>query len=371
MLKEKTVVLYRKISKEYIKLIREGDFARDRRFPSKNDIIKKYDVSQVTALKVLKELANMGYIYKVTGKGYFLSDNIDTYGQRKRTGIIACLLRTIRAYSSFDNYFNEIISGINLECARHRCKMLLFPDCCDPLSFTTSYEFAAESVTGSVEPVKDMVDGFIIDEKIPDSIIEKILEWDKSVVLLNRDSKLKNISRIVPDNAKAASEAARLSIKAGCDCFIIAYSGGVPNQDERFQTFISTLKSAGIKEDRIFKTSKFLIEDKLADVKTFYRRIKDKWPESTPVLFTASDYFAKNLFDPLLKLGIKIPGDMKMVSIGGLIGVQNMSPAITTFRIDTEAMGRKTVRVLIENINLDTRPARHNSPVSLIMGETL
>lgn len=64
---------YQQIIRELLVEIKKHNFIPGDRFYSESEIKKKYNVSSITAVKVLNELTNMGYLYRVQGKGTFLS----------------------------------------------------------------------------------------------------------------------------------------------------------------------------------------------------------------------------------------------------------------------------------------------------------
>lgn len=64
---------YERIRQELLQEIRDKVFLPGDRFYSESDIKKKYGVSSITAVKVLNELTNAGYVYRQQGKGTYLS----------------------------------------------------------------------------------------------------------------------------------------------------------------------------------------------------------------------------------------------------------------------------------------------------------
>lgn len=64
---------YQQIKQDLLIEIKNHTFIPGDRFYSESDIKKKYDVSSITAVKALNELTNMGYLYRIQGKGTFVS----------------------------------------------------------------------------------------------------------------------------------------------------------------------------------------------------------------------------------------------------------------------------------------------------------
>ncbi|MGX6970479.1 GntR family transcriptional regulator [Vagococcus bubulae] len=64
---------YQQIKKDLLEEIRNHVFVPGDKFYSEADIKKRYSVSSITAVKALNELTAMGYLYRIQGKGTFVS----------------------------------------------------------------------------------------------------------------------------------------------------------------------------------------------------------------------------------------------------------------------------------------------------------
>lgn len=69
---------YYKIKQDVINLIKTGKLLPVEIVPSKTKLIKKYDVSRITARKTLDDLANEGYINKIQEKGCYIKNVLKT-----------------------------------------------------------------------------------------------------------------------------------------------------------------------------------------------------------------------------------------------------------------------------------------------------
>ncbi len=67
--------LYYQISREIIEKIQTGELLPGMRVPSENEIVKKYEVSNTTARKILNEIESLGWALKIKGKGTFVQRN--------------------------------------------------------------------------------------------------------------------------------------------------------------------------------------------------------------------------------------------------------------------------------------------------------
>ena len=64
---------YEQIKQDLLSQIKQHQFVPGDKFYSESDIKKKYDVSSITAVKALNQLTNAGYLYRIQGKGTFVS----------------------------------------------------------------------------------------------------------------------------------------------------------------------------------------------------------------------------------------------------------------------------------------------------------
>ena len=64
---------YEQIKQDLISELKAHKFIPGDKFYSESDIKKRYNVSSITAVKALNELTNAGFLYRVQGKGTFVS----------------------------------------------------------------------------------------------------------------------------------------------------------------------------------------------------------------------------------------------------------------------------------------------------------
>ena len=94
---------YKNISDDIIRQIKSGAIKQGEKVPSENAIIAKYNVSNVTARKVLSVLEQRGIVKRIKGKGTIVLENSKGYLTRA-LGLFSAML------SSFEG--NLIADGI-------------------------------------------------------------------------------------------------------------------------------------------------------------------------------------------------------------------------------------------------------------------
>lgn len=110
---------YKKIMTEYIERIRSSELKPNDMIPPENVLMKQYDVSRITVANAMKKLRDEGWIYRIRGKGTFVSDTVpssppDIHSASKNINNekftkykIGIILPTLS-----DNYTAGLISGI-------------------------------------------------------------------------------------------------------------------------------------------------------------------------------------------------------------------------------------------------------------------
>ncbi|MFR8989994.1 MAG: GntR family transcriptional regulator [Fusobacterium sp.] len=71
--KESEVPLYQQLVYSLKKCIKDGILKKDDKIPAESEFCSKYDLSRTTVRQALKILEKEGYIYKIRGKGSYIS----------------------------------------------------------------------------------------------------------------------------------------------------------------------------------------------------------------------------------------------------------------------------------------------------------
>ncbi|MFW6270256.1 MAG: GntR family transcriptional regulator [Bacillota bacterium] len=71
--KDSPLSLYYQLKELLIKKIENGEYAENEKLPTEKELCEKHNISRATVRQALKELENEDYIYKVQGKGTFVS----------------------------------------------------------------------------------------------------------------------------------------------------------------------------------------------------------------------------------------------------------------------------------------------------------
>lgn len=361
--------LYEQIESDLKELISSGKISAGEKIPSVSNIRGKYDVSHITALRALKELANENYVEFVGGKGYFAKQSRDYKNGKTLHHAIACMLRPYRPITTYDNYFNEINQAVQRECMMKGFDTI-YSKCNMPLEDHLPQEKALETIKETIIEIADKVDGFFIDDRIPDAILDSVMgKIQKPFVVINRKSNL-SVDTIIPDNINGARQAAELCLKMNYENFILCSNLNPHNHTtERFDSFRETLLENGIPQNQI-KSAGYNIgpyEDTLKEAESKIN------PELKNLIFTPSDSLARNLADSFTEQGVKFGEKIGIIGFEGMGYASMKKPHVATVNIHPENIGKKAVEILLGRISgaLPERPSNRSVPSTLTIGETL
>jgi DNA-binding LacI/PurR family transcriptional regulator len=364
------VCLYEKICDDIKTLIDTGKLALKDKVPSVSDIREKYKVSHITALRALKELLSENYIEFTKGKGYFVSFH-NEQSQPKVKNALGCLIRPLWKYNLTDNYYNEIFCGMQHEAQRRRLD-LIQPSSVYCLNSLPPHPDGIKEVRESALRIADNVDGFIVDDRIPDNTIGEIIEkTSKPLVLIDRVSKL-NADTVTADNAGGSAQAAMMALGKGYKNFIICRDGGAMmtyNNMTRVDSFIDELNKHGsVNMDTVENCNMEPWETTRGRVLHLLENKKNE-----PTLIFASASIARYLCDILHDEGFKIGEEIGIVCFEATGYAKLRKPYITSININTHEIGEKAIDILCGRINFSNSSAKTNHiiPVMFSMGDTL
>lgn len=90
--KYSNIPLYSQLKNLIIDKIDNGEYPPDSKIPSEQELCEAYDISRPTVRQAISELTNSGYIYKVKGKGTFVSKPKSAIEVKAYTGFTDSIL---------------------------------------------------------------------------------------------------------------------------------------------------------------------------------------------------------------------------------------------------------------------------------------
>ena len=367
------MTISQKIAQDIKKLIDSKELKGGEKIPSVSELRKRYHVSHVTVLRAYTELAEQQYILMKKGQGYFVKCATPPENTLLELGVIGCFIRPLRAETETDNYFNRINLGVQQECAARRIHWLNLHS----LSVLNQWP-VTESAIQQIEPdilaFSKQVDGFLLDERIPDAMIENLQKFTgKPMLLVNRRAPLP-MDSVGPANCRNMWNAMDLAVKMGYDTFLYLCCGNTLfNCIELQQSFLEYVQMHPEYKERTF----FIQDCSIVPWETTERQmdahLKRLLSDKGRILVIAesgssSEYVIRHLEKSGMEPGKKV-GVLSALDYGYS---KTLSPQPTALRSNPEAIGRLAVEKLLSRIACASLPYTHFTPEpDISLSETL
>ncbi|MDR6844675.1 LacI family DNA-binding transcriptional regulator [Flavobacterium granuli] len=307
------------------------------------DIAKAANVSVTTVSFVLNDKGEkMGISTEVIKKVLKVAEEM-----KYKPNMIASSLRTGKTRSIglivediSNQFFSELAKVIESEAIK--------------LNYRVFYCSTGGDDVRAVELVNSLlqanVDGFIITPTASmRTTIDRLIELQRPVVLIDRYFEGQNVSHVVLDNFEGAQTATRHLLEKGFEkiAFVTIFSELVQMQ-LRKEGYIDALKEVGLYDDSRILDLEYHIteEERIEKIIDFL----SKTPEIDAVLFGANYLLLAGL-QSFNKLKLKIPKDKAVISFDDHDSFRLHSPSITVLSQPIEEMAKKTVKLLMRQMN--------------------
>lgn len=329
---------------------------------SENQLSRKHKVSRPSVRKVLERLVQEQLLFKVPGKGTFVSEPKGS-NARSASKSIGVVFYQSRSSLMGDPFSAAVFGGIEEEISA-RGHNLLF----------SSIRSVEGKITVPRMITEGAVDGAILFEVFDDRYIQDVVNTGIPVVLADHASDLVDLDSVVFDSAQGACDAVTHLLDLGHRdiAFIVGVRGGSdvgmsvdPSSWERLDGYKQALSSFDVpyRDDLIVKGHSS-IEGGYATAQEILRS------SSLPTaIFCCSYHCAIGAIKALGENGLKVPEDVSVVGFGDDDNLTAaLTPALTTVKTDDQKMGQATVNVLCERFeDPNKKPVRLRIPTALIV----
>lgn len=319
-------------------------------------LAETFGLSRVTVRRALADLTGKNILYKVKGKGTFVShpEKIENSSERSRSGKNLVLILS----DISNSYFAEIAKGVE-EVAKERQFRVYF-NCTD-----NSPEAEERLIKSHIE---EGVSGMIIGpaESVPTSdFLKKICFANKNIVIVNEILSGIDATMVSSDDREGARMAIRHLIDLGHRR--IAHIRGpihTASAVERFNGYKEAFAECGMTYDDILvKGGLTYGEDEgYCCMKEILRSSKS--PGVTAV-FAASDMLAWGVCRAVKEAGLEIPGDISVVGYGDVRESIKAGIPLTSVNQNSRGIGRIAADVLIRRLQGDSLMAGINRKILL------
>ena len=151
------------------------------------------------------------------------------------------------------------------------------------------------------------------------------------------------IDAVLPENAAGGRAAARHLIELGHrEIGVIPGPAGLVTVADRLAGFTGALQDSGVDARTVEAAGDFTREGGYQAA----QRLLGQRPEVTAV-FALSDLMAVGALAALREAGRRVPADVSLIGFDDLPICADLTPALTTVRVDTEGMGEQAMRMVV------------------------
>lgn len=353
--KGSSVPLYKQLKKIIEDQIKSGEKKEGDGIPSEKKFCELYNISQITVRKAIFELVNDGVLYRIPGKGTFITHHepgLKGTAKLKTDNIGFMISREHHPILS-NTFYSNVFSGVEEE-SRAQGYNLIYQILDEKLTFDpTAFKLIEEK----------KVDGLLLVGEMPHSFISDLKARDISIVLVDHFVEGSGLDTVVTDNINGTVEIIKYLIDLGHK--EIGFVGGSLEHGslmERFEGYKSTLKKYNLEYNENYVQTGLLWDGYGIMEKMFE---SSRFPTA---IFACNDLMAIRAMAAIQDRGLRIPDDISIAGFDDIDMSSQIHPPLTTVRIQKEEMGRLGVKKLIQRIkNMAKHPERIVLPTELVV----
>lgn len=350
---KKNLPKYEMVKNYIIDHIESNQFQSHARIPSEAELAGALDVSSITVRKALADLVNEGIIYRVRGKGSFVSDRKSS-GSKSDTRLVAFVISGTDIY---DSSYMRIIKGMQSCLTQHDYRLVI--------------EFVQNNVEQEHELMLEIMEldyaGLLIYSADPNKAkpyLRSLKSRGTPFVMLDRFPSGMPVNCVVCNNEDGAYEAVEYLLGLGHTRIgFAAYDYHLSSEVDRYHGYRNALLDAGIEPD-----DALLYLQKELDYEALSRRIRRK---ELTALFCVNDRKALEAIEQLALNGIRIPEDVSVMGFDDFEGSLFARVPLSTVRQEFETLGHESAKLLLEIISGEARGNKKILlPTSLVIRES-
>lgn len=335
----------------YTKKYQIGD-----KLPTEQELSEQYQVSRITAKRVLNELEREGFVERKQGSGSFLihdgsNTSLTLFSKSTNQNILF-----LTQLSNEEN-FNLLTKGITEQMERSPYSLFV-----QPIHTFQEYDphTIQENFAGVITfPTQDI------------SLLAtfyKLYLKNFPIIFLRHHQKYLPYPSICTDHISGSCQATEYLLTQGHKN--ILFLANIPHNTGRFLGYIKALAKENINNHYFYEwpineeiePDEQLIKDCLALINK----------KQITAIVSENDLIAITFIQAMRKYGISIPKDISIVGFENRFAGQLLSPTLTTVAPPLEAIGKKAVKALIQQIETGTLLEKDIIvPPSLIIRESV
>jgi GntR family transcriptional regulator of arabinose operon len=352
--KQKGYPLYRQLADLLLKQINAGDYQANEILPSEVDFAKMLKINHLTIRKALKVLEADGYVYKIRGKGSFVSEIRDNFIAKKE--VAESIIVGVSMPEVLENHHMVKIARTIADYLDRKHINTLRMSYIDPVDKCRHIEHNYKIMSGIILQADTLIknyEEFIRDLKSKDIHVVMVGNLDPGVNL--------PIDHIQSDDQRGAANAVDYFVSNHYRDIIFATHERYKNR--KFHRRLGYEKAMYNRklEKKIITIGK---EDYQYGTNFDCRKIMELITslDQPLAIIAENDIIAKNIYLELKKHKIEIPGKVELLGFGNDLwekaGNDKKLP-ISTIAVDRKGMALKAAEIMYGRIKEDDSPAKH------------
>lgn len=330
--------LYMEIKDYLLKLIKENKDVPHYQLPSENQLALRFSTTRITAKRAITELQEAGYIYRVHGKGSFITPTAASDSSLQSGNFVAMFLPNLDS-----QFITKMVDGVRNELLAHNFHLLV-------LNGKDSGQQDGHFISQLVDlGVKGMI--VFPNNRARYSKDLLLLAFNKfPVVFVDRTLRDFDVSSVTSDHIDMARRAVQLLFDRGCQ------NVGFITRPAEYSTSISRritgYEKAHIDNGRTILASRLLYLEKTDPVQV---ETISRFLEANPDMDGLLAYggaIGQNVYRAILQAGIRVPEQMQIIFLddeyADFSDLLPFSPTCVCQR--SEEIGRKSAQLVLKYI---------------------
>jgi len=343
--------------------ILNGEYGEEGKLPSEAQLMSEFDTSRITVTRALQELELKGIIYKIKGKGSFVS-------RKKKSSEESRIISLVLPHK--EDFFSggqQYVRGVYRSCQER--------------GYLCSVHYSEQSSRKEKQILEEIfqhqVAGAII-YPISNRNINALSRLNISgfpIVLLDRRLKELDLPVVLSDNFEGALEI--VTHLTDMNHRRIGFVGAMDSEavSRRYQGYCRALVNRKIPLDSSIVVSRFSIEreedQQILSEDEALIILKKLLTEKITAVFCVNDLAAYRILKAARNLGLSVPGDLSIAGFDNMKYFSDSDIELTTEAQDYEAISRGCVSLLMDIIEQgpEHEPESLVIPTTFIPGNTV
>ena len=345
----KAKLLYEQIAKELKNKILSGEYLKDQKLPTENELAQEYNVSRITSKRALEELKKEGLIYRVRGSGSFVNE----INEERMQAITTPAINTARAIAIImpkhvtESSFAQSINGA----------VKVF----EKAGYYSIIHSGVKNSEDEKKIIKKMYEdgiGGIIYYPVSDrenySLMHHLYLENYPIVTIDKYFESLPISNVIADNYNGERMATEYLIKLGHEKIAFVSDLSIESTTSirnRYFGYAKALKSQGKYEKEDIVKSGFTDEYHRKHQEKHYATIISELREKEVTgIIAVNDLVATYLMRTAIKMGVLVPEELSIIGFDDLEMSKHLQVPLTTIRQNFDKIGESAAELIIKMI---------------------